>query len=56
MAAFACSKKLKKFEKKLATVLALHLDGMLAGQTGLSKRSKNLKKSLSGLKKFYKAT
>jgi len=42
-------------KKKLATVPALHLDRMLAGQIGRSKRSKKFeKKACQALKSFIK--
>jgi hypothetical protein len=44
----------KKSKKKLAIAAARRLDRTLAGQIGAFKRSKKLKKSLSGLQKFNK--
>jgi hypothetical protein len=44
-------------KKKLATVLAVQLDGMLAGQIGLFERSKKFeKKACQVLKSLINAT
>ncbi|PYL06165.1 MAG: hypothetical protein DME33_14450 [Verrucomicrobia bacterium] len=50
-ARLAAQKNLKKFKKKLATALALQLEGKLARLTGLPSVQKKFKKKLVRLQK-----